>query len=136
MPSRAPARNRSNLRVTPLDPDTYAPRTIRMRGIIYIAIGIACASSLVGCGAKRHDGASASRPAPPLRSAFLQRPDLIDAAEWYAGRAEWPTAYGGFIIEDESTSVEIEFDDQSFFDRFGGGYYRTSQAVRVRTRSR
>ncbi|MCA9244137.1 MAG: hypothetical protein KDA32_09295 [Phycisphaerales bacterium] len=106
-----------------------------MRGIIFIATGIALAS-LSGCASQRYDGLTVSRSTAPLRSAFVQRPDLIDAGEWYAGRAEWPTAYGGFVTEDESTAVEIEYDDQSFYDRFGGGYYRSTQTVRVRSRSR
>lgn len=62
--------------------------------------------------------------------------DQILLGESLAGRSAWPAIHDGFVLDDtEYFSYEI-YDDQSFFDRFGGGFYHQANSTRSGVRIR
>lgn len=45
-------------------------------------------------------------------------------------RGPWGRASTGIRVEDVTTFSEMIYDDQSFFDAFGGSYYHASFSIR------
>lgn len=57
-------------------------------------------------------------------------------AEAYAGRSDWPTVATGVRYEDTTYVTEWSYDDESFTDRLGGGYYGARETIRARVIAR
>ncbi len=57
---------------------------------------------------------------------------LTHLSESYAGRSTWPSVEHGLILEDTTYVSEWSYDDESFTDRLGGGYYGVREGYRLR----
>lgn len=51
-------------------------------------------------------------------------------AEWFQGRSRWPMAEGGYRFDDVTYSFESAYDDQSFYEDDGGGFYYDVETYR------
>jgi len=54
-------------------------------------------------------------------------------AEYFTQRSTWPSVPVGYRLDDAAYHVEVIYDDQSFYDRLGGGYFRMSETARTST---
>jgi hypothetical protein len=52
-------------------------------------------------------------------------------AEFFAYRSSWPSASVGYRFDDTSYHTEIIYDDQAFYERLGGGYFRAAETIRT-----
>lgn len=53
-------------------------------------------------------------------------------AEELTVRSSWPSLPTGYVLDDVTEATEVMFDDQSFYDRLGGSFFRAGQSVRTR----
>jgi len=95
----------------------------------YLAVGIllllgGCATSSLSTTAL-----ASARP-QPANLLLSDSPYVAMLGERFAGRDDWPTTVFGYVVEDVSTFTEFSYDDQSFFDRFGGGLQHEALSVR------
>lgn len=72
---------------------------------------------------------TAARPAPNL----VLGPSVEHArlGEWYAVRSGWPETPIGIRLGEISEYNDVTYDDESYYDRFGGAFYRIRQSVRT-----
>jgi hypothetical protein len=94
---------------------------------------MAAAATMIGCASSSRNAAEAlwsfdDRPAPNL--ALGPSPDHNLLAREFVGRSAWPSADAGFEIENETYFSTFSYDDQSFYDRYSGGYSRQSVSER------
>ncbi|MBU0639638.1 MAG: hypothetical protein KKB50_12290 [Planctomycetes bacterium] len=50
-------------------------------------------------------------------------------AALFAYRTSWPTVAIGYRFDQISQYTELIYDDQTFYDWHGGGYYRESETI-------
>lgn len=62
---------------------------------------------------------------------FGPPPHYADYAALFAGRARWPVADAGYRLGEASYYADITVDDQSFYDRRGGGHYQSATTYRT-----
>lgn len=88
---------------------------------------------LVGCSAGGPRGqalwAYEARPTPNLALGPTVDHNLLTRE--FVGRSAWPSVDAGYQVEDVSYFSIFSYDDQSFYDRFSGGYSRQSISERV-----
>lgn len=97
-----------------------------MRRVLHIAVLLTIVG-LAGC---------ASRPAATVMVGgpnLLLGPDRETnlLARELAFRSDWPSVNAGYIFDDTSSFTTYSVDDQTFFDRQGGGYYGASESIRT-----
>ena len=51
-------------------------------------------------------------------------------AEAFAGRSSWPSAERGYLLDSTTYITQFRYDDQSFFDRLGGGFIDSTEKFR------
>ncbi len=51
--------------------------------------------------------------------------------EWYTLRSGWPETPIGVRLGEISEYSDVTYDDESYYDRFGGAFYRIRQSVRT-----
>lgn len=73
--------------------------------------------------------ADEERPTPNL--VMGERADENRLAQEFAGRSAWPSFDVGYAVEDVSFFSTFSYDDQSFYDRYSGGYSRQSVSHRA-----
>ncbi|MFO0837770.1 MAG: hypothetical protein U1D55_04530 [Phycisphaerae bacterium] len=90
---------------------------------------------LIGCAAPRQAVLRddpldyESPPAPNL--VLGGGPRLLRIADDLTERSNWPSVPIGYRFNEESYSTHISYDDQSYYDRFGGGFNYVTQSVRT-----
>ena len=102
-----------------------------------LAIGVICAALVWGGCAAAPRGA-VIYGAPPLAAEQTPRANLALgpsaaqalAAEWLAGRSEWPVAEAGYRLGDVAYYFDYQNDDQSFTERGGASFYAYRGAYR------
>ena len=52
-------------------------------------------------------------------------------AEMFAYRSSWPAVPIGYRFDDRSYHTEVIYDDQAFYERLGGGYFRATETIRT-----
>lgn len=52
-------------------------------------------------------------------------------AQLFTQRSSWPAVDAGYRLEEISVYNEVIYDDQTFYDRYGGGYYREAETYRT-----
>lgn len=72
-------------------------------------------------------------PERPSNLLVGRRADDTRASQWLAGRTDWPALDFGYRLNDVLTTTDVSVNDESFFDRLGGGYYRTTYSTHTRT---
>ena len=94
---------------------------------------VATLSLCAGCAAPsgRIQGLVAVGPSAPPNLLLGRFADDARSAQWLAGRADWPAIDAGYRVEDVSTTTEVSVNDESFYDRMGGGFYRTTFTTRT-----
>lgn len=100
-----------------------------MRVLITILLSCILLAGPFGCRAARE---RCDRRPYAARDLLLSRTaDLSRAAQAFAGRSSWPSVEHGYRFDDVQTYTEVIFDDQSFFDREGGGHQYITESVRT-----
>lgn len=56
-------------------------------------------------------------------------PQYVEVARQMNYRSDWPAADIGLWFDDVSQYVDVQFDEQYFYNRFGS-FYRTAESVR------
>ena len=51
--------------------------------------------------------------------------------EWFAARSDWPSMESGMRLEEVSTYIDATYDDQAYYDRFGGAFFKVQESVRT-----
>lgn len=51
-------------------------------------------------------------------------------AEAFAGRSRWPSVDRGYLLDSTTYITQFRYDDQSFFDRLGGGFIDSTETIR------
>lgn len=51
-------------------------------------------------------------------------------AEVFAGRSNWPSFSRGYLLDSTTYVTQFQFDDQSFYDRLGGGFVDSTESMR------
>lgn len=79
-----------------------------------------------------HKWSSSARPAGPgvANLALGSHPVHVQLGEELTYRSDWPAFRNGYVIEDVASFFSYSYDDQSFYDRFGGGYFGLFEATR------
>jgi len=62
--------------------------------------------------------------------ALGSHPQQVRIAEALTYRSDWPAVRGGYVLEDVATFFSYSYDDQTFFDRFSGGYFSLLESTR------
>ena len=83
---------------------------------------------LAGCAGP---GKYAVLHAPAANLALGPTAEHVRLGEAFAYRSAWPSVDAGYRFEDTSFFSQVIFDDQSFYDRLGGGLYHETQTVRT-----
>jgi hypothetical protein len=71
------------------------------------------------------------RRAPTPNLVLGPSAEHVRIAESFAYRSTWPSVPVGYRVDDVSYGTEVIYDDQAFYDRIGGGYFRMSETVRT-----
>jgi hypothetical protein len=90
---------------------------------------------LLGCGSPPAAGPRQpgyGHPAPPrvANLALGSHPEHVQIGGELTYRSDWPAVRYGYVIEDVASFFSFSYDDQSFYDRFGGGYFSLFEATR------
>ncbi|RMF83543.1 MAG: hypothetical protein D6744_04465 [Planctomycetota bacterium] len=72
-------------------------------------------------------------PRRPANLLVGPRADDTRASQRLAGRSDWPAMDFGYRLDDVLATTDVTVNDESFFDRLGGGYYRTTYSTHTRT---
>jgi hypothetical protein len=51
--------------------------------------------------------------------------------EWFAFRSDWPASDYGVRLEELSTYLDATYDDQAYYDRFGGAFFKVQSSTRT-----
>jgi hypothetical protein len=57
--------------------------------------------------------------------------EIARVGQWYTFREEWPAVPFGWRLEEVSTYTDATFDDQAYYDRFGGAFFKVQDSVRT-----
>ena len=103
-----------------------------MRRLSWIAIGVLLLS---GCATRERAAVLGNTPGPhgPPRCANLALGPTAEhghIAELFTRRSTWPSVETGYRFGETSYYTEVNYDDQAFYDRFGGGFHRGSESYR------
>lgn len=92
------------------------------------------AALCLGCAARRPAAVVCSPDSTGRERNLLLGTDRVQAriAQSYAGRSSWPSIPLGYVYDDTTYSTHWSFDDQSFTDRLGGGYFGGRETIRTR----
>ncbi|MBL8877837.1 MAG: hypothetical protein JNG88_01855 [Phycisphaerales bacterium] len=91
---------------------------------------------LVSCASRRGRDceyeASVIRAERPRCANLALGPTREDAvfAEAFAGRLNWPSYDRGYLLDSTTYVTQFQYDDQSFYDRLGGGFMDSTESVR------
>ena len=105
-----------------------------MKRATWIAIG-----ALLLCGCAPRERAVVLRSATAAASgrvmglpnlALGPTADHARIAAFMATRSDWPSVETGYRLGEVSEFSEVIFDEESFYDRLGGGFYRGRQSFR------
>ncbi|MCH8804478.1 MAG: hypothetical protein IH986_00120 [Planctomycetes bacterium] len=105
-----------------------------MKRATWIAIG-----ALMLCGCAPRERAVVLRSATAAASgraigfpnlALGPTADHARLAEVFATRSSWPSVETGYRLGEVSNFFEVIFDEESFHDRLGGGFYRGRESFR------
>lgn len=50
---------------------------------------------------------------------------------WFAARSDWPAVEYGLRLEDVSTFSDVTYDDQAYYDRHGGAFFKIQDSART-----
>ncbi len=78
----------------------------------------------------RHDPYDFEAPRRVPNLALGESARQLAIADEFTYRSTWPSTRFGYRFNDESHTTQIRYDDQSFYDRFGGGYTQITESVR------
>ncbi len=97
---------------------------------VWVVILCGCASRqpfaiIPGPGAGASGGSD-----PPANLALGPSAELGRIAELFVYRSSWPSVPIGYRFDDRSYHTEITYDDQAFYERLGGGYFRAAETIR------
>ncbi len=62
--------------------------------------------------------------------ALGSHPQQVRVGEALTYRSDWPAVRSGYVLEDVASFFSYSYDDQSFYDRFGGGYFSLFESTR------
>jgi hypothetical protein len=105
------------------------------RGVILLAIGVG------GCASQPHEPRGTVHD-PVLAEAFLSgrptanlvlgpSPRTGQIAETLAQRSSWPAVENGYRFDEMTYFSEYTYDDQSFYDYWGGAFISARQTIRT-----
>lgn len=104
----------------------------RVMRTLATGIALAALACVLGCNSPRsHYAVLYSGPQRPAGNLALG-PNAWDNrfAETQASRSTWPSINHGYRFNEITSYSQTIFDDQSFYDRLGGGYFQGGQSVR------
>lgn len=89
--------------------------------------------ALWGCGGERCRPVYTSQVNRPVANLALgAHPEHNWLAEGFTYRSSWPSVEAGYRFNDATHYTQFTYDDQSYYDDFGGGSY-TRESIAVRS---